>query len=386
MTTKFQSLEGIRGLACLMVVFSHLSLTFFPYIHNFSNEIIPQLFNTQQLIYDLPLGFLYSGTSAVFVFFVMSGYVLTHAIISKNKLKSVVIKSSIKRYPRLMFPAISSCVFAFLCFEYLNFDRSNLSDWIQSYGSGIYSINGAIYNGALDIFFFSGRSSYNYVLWTMQVELIGSIMIFLLCLLKAKHSKLLIGSSIIILSAILVLTRLVNVNLGLGIIAFVVGQWFYLYGKDIDIKTSMILIFSGLYLAGAHEGSTSYSLISNVLGSYTYKIGTFLSGFLIVYAIIFNSNFNRYMSNKFFVYLGRLSFSVYLSHLLVIFTVGVYSFNLFYELTLTYNLSALISSFLTILTTYILANLFHKYIDLNGIKLSSGISNYFSKYLIKGSK
>jgi len=35
---KVLSVESIRGVACFMVLLSHLSLTFFPYLHAFNGE------------------------------------------------------------------------------------------------------------------------------------------------------------------------------------------------------------------------------------------------------------------------------------------------------------------------------------------------------------
>jgi hypothetical protein len=41
-TNKINAAESIRGLACLAVVLSHLSLTFFPQMHHFDLSVVPQ--------------------------------------------------------------------------------------------------------------------------------------------------------------------------------------------------------------------------------------------------------------------------------------------------------------------------------------------------------
>ena len=71
-TQKINAAESIRGLACLAVVLSHLSLTFFSQLHNFGESAVPQYALFAQL-HNSPLAFFYSGTGAVFVFFVLSG-------------------------------------------------------------------------------------------------------------------------------------------------------------------------------------------------------------------------------------------------------------------------------------------------------------------------
>ena len=39
---KLNAAESIRGIACLAVVFSHLSLSFYPYLHHFDTSEKPE--------------------------------------------------------------------------------------------------------------------------------------------------------------------------------------------------------------------------------------------------------------------------------------------------------------------------------------------------------
>lgn len=73
---KIHSAESLRGIACIAVVLSHLLGVFYPQLHNFSKSTLPQ-FPILETIHNSPFAFFYSGTGAVFVFFVLSGYVLT---------------------------------------------------------------------------------------------------------------------------------------------------------------------------------------------------------------------------------------------------------------------------------------------------------------------
>ncbi|ELY2669470.1 acyltransferase [Cronobacter sakazakii] len=75
---KISSVEGIRGLACLMVLISHLTLIFFPYLHGQQDHLIKT--HLDKVIFQLPFGFLYSGSTAVYIFFALSGFILTYAL------------------------------------------------------------------------------------------------------------------------------------------------------------------------------------------------------------------------------------------------------------------------------------------------------------------
>jgi len=79
-----------------------------------------------------------------------------------------------------MIPELTSCLIAFVFFLIFDVTSPNLSERINKYGAGEYSFSGAIYSGLIDVFFVSGQSAYNPVLWTMKIELIGSFVIYYL--------------------------------------------------------------------------------------------------------------------------------------------------------------------------------------------------------------
>jgi peptidoglycan/LPS O-acetylase OafA/YrhL len=370
--SKVKVVEGIRGVACFMVVLSHLSLTFFPYLHTFSGK--GGVNNPIQIdIYNSPFGFMYSGASAVCIFFVLSGYILTYVALKDNIHK--LIAMSVKRYPRLMIPSAVSCILAYVLFCLFSFDKSMLTDWIGSYGSGNYSFLGALFSGTIKSFFI-GESSYNPTLWTMKIELIGSFFIFAMCFTKYKYRVIYIDLSVIVSLVLLTVFKLLSASLGMGLIAFTVGYLFCLYGKNIKPMLSIPLFIFGLYLAGAHNNSSSYSAIISFFGEDTYLLGNFTSAILIVYSIIFSRSLNSFFSKKIFVFMGKVSFSVYLIHLPIISTLGVLCFNFLYK-NFSYEEAAILASVITLFSTYTISLFYFKYVDYQGIV----ISNKFQKTL-----
>jgi len=254
----------------------------------------------------------------------------------------------------------------------------HLSDWINNYGNNQdYSFIGAAYSGIIDVFFLSGRSSYNPVLWTMKIELFGSFVIYILCLNRMIFKIPFLVGVVFILTATLTIYEIISTNLCLGLSSFYGGYLFSIYGKKVPFIIAAILAMCGLYLAGAHNTSLSYSFIYKILGEYTYNLCNFISGFFIVYSIIFNDKFESIFSKKTPVFMGKVSFSVYLIHLPILSTLGVFLFNFLYQSTSMYNFSAISSSILTIAFIYCCSLLFYKYIDLNGMKMSNSFANYF---------
>lgn len=371
---KILSVEGIRGWACFIVFLSHLSLIFYPYLHAFNVDAELGCFPIQQFIHESPFGFFFSGSSAVFIFFVLSGYILTKVALKDNNVSERVYLMGLKRYPRLMIPALVSCLIAYLATNLFDITSPQLSDWINGWGKNqSHSAIGAIYSGAIDVFL-SGKSSYNPVLRTMKTELLGSFIIYLLCLNRAILKIPFLTGFAFLITAALTLLRVLDPNLALGFISFYGGYLFSIYGKKISNKLALVFIIFGLYFAGAHNTSFSYTFIHSFLGDFTYKLCNFISAFFIVYAIIFNDWLSSLFSGRYSVFMGKVSFSVYVIHMPFLSTFGVFLFNILYKATGIYNLAAVISSASSIFVVYFLSKYFYQIVDLKAMSISNSLA------------
>lgn len=131
---------------------------------------------------------------------------------------------------------------------------------------------------------------------------------------------------------------------------------------------AIFLILLGGYLASAHNTSWSYTFLYKLMGKYTYEFCNFISGFVIVYLILFNAKLSNLFSGHFRLSLGRFLFQCILSIYRYFSTVGVYIFELIVNYTAMYDVAAFASSILfSIIITYILSCYFYKYVDLNSI-------------------
>ncbi|WP_445115190.1 acyltransferase family protein [Acinetobacter sp. WZC-1] len=369
---KINAAESIRGLACLAVVFSHLSLSFFPYLHHFEATDVAN----NALIYAIhhsPFAFWYSGTAAVYVFFVLSGFVLSYAILKDPaKVRNKISNMMVKRYPRLMIPALVSCVLTWLVFSLVKIDSGPVNSWLKIYITQDFTLKHAVYEGTIGSFFFA-ESDTNWVLWTMTIELLGSFALFLLIYLyQLKKILFLIGSV-----AVACLTWYWRgEGFSLGVLSFIAGIYIYLYGRRLSLSVAAPMLLFGLYLAGAHNSSESYGWIYRLMGERTYEYCNFFAGILIVYSILMSRQLSAQLDRKPLIWLGKLSFSVYLLHLLLIYLVCLPVFNALLAIGMHYVSAAVLASVLSILVMLLSADVYSRLVDQFAIDFSNRLAAF----------
>ncbi len=369
---KLAPVEAIRGLACLQVVCSHFALVFWPWLHAFWGVADPGDHPVQRFVHDSPFAFLYSGSAAVFIFFVLSGYILTHVALGRSSrdLFGLVLK----RYPRLALPCIAACLFAYAVIEWMNVDYSDLSVWIQGYGDFPASFSGALRNGAWEVFI-SGQSRYNPILWTMRIELWGSWMIFALCHAFNRWSRLRVALLLACTAALALLgaTKVLDEEMTYGLLAFVIGSAVRLYLRDLPTSVSLLMLAAGLYFAGVHNNSASYAWMQPSLGEHAYMIGNFIAGGLIVTALLFNAVFAKLAATRLLMFLGKVSFSVYLIHLCIVASLAAMIFNALQARDWDYDVSAIVACAIVLPVIYLAATVFHRFVDAQAITLSNKV-------------
>lgn len=132
---KILYLEGLRGIASVMVFLLHFILAFFPAAQR-GNPL--QVHNSVELILsNAPLvNIIYGGHFAVYIFFVLSGYVLTVGYFrSQDRMK--LVRGMLKRYIRLEIPIFVSIFVSYVLLSngiYKNMETSFITlsfDWLN---------------------------------------------------------------------------------------------------------------------------------------------------------------------------------------------------------------------------------------------------------------
>ncbi|MHC2104096.1 acyltransferase family protein [Methylobacterium sp. CM6246] len=312
MKKRLDHLDGLRGLAAVVVVVFHLMSAVVPWL-------VPDQQNGAAWIAYSPIAVLWNGTFAVSVFFVLSGFVVTNATIQKSDPLWIDL---IIRYLRLAVPATLSAFVGWALLSALPNAATELyqitgSRWLQwTYQGEIPSLLAAAYNGLIGIFV-TGGSYFNNVLWTMRPELIGSIICFLICFFNNNIIRL-IAATIF------------------GIVALVSSHFEYecfvfgIYIREAWVSDRLPSAFPiPVLLIGLIIGSQSGDAASIIglgwlpsalkpsgKGGLLYPI----AATFVVYGCMRSASLVRFLSGSLGRFLGSVSFPLYLIHVPIIYT------------------------------------------------------------------
>jgi len=149
-----------------------------------------------------PLGWTADGRRAVHIFFVISGVVLAYPVLRSAKPFRLVAAMAVWRYPRLTVPILASCLITWGLLA--GGGMANVAAAARHAHAGWWADLYAFPVDFLDMLSFSLQRTYvyterswNVVLWTMQIELAGSFMIFaLLAFVPRRWLRLAIAAAL----------------------------------------------------------------------------------------------------------------------------------------------------------------------------------------------
>ena len=124
------------------------------------------------------------GRLAIYLFFVLSGFVLSTRYLSSNNLEQIRA-TALGRYIRLTIPIAAASLLSLVlleCGAMLNQQAGSIvarPDWLGSFYAFSPSLLSYLKFSFYDVYFtYESSKSYDVVLWTMPIELAGSFLIF----------------------------------------------------------------------------------------------------------------------------------------------------------------------------------------------------------------
>lgn len=302
---RHSEIDGIRGYASLVVLFYHMIFTPFGHMGLEQNS-----------------GFLlFNAIIAVQIFFILSGDALSAAFFASNNYKDID-KLLVKRYFRLTMPILlSSFVIFFLMSHGLDFhleaarrinnqvllhylpQEPNFSEMLMYALAGVYFD----YNFQTQASFYESlKTAYNPVFWTMAIEMIGSLLVFLFLYIYPRLTK----PHVILLflcAAFFILSR----TFSLFFIGICLGYWRQMGWLDAWRTSPRWQIASAVIF-------TAYVLLSALFLDSKNRDISLISAVMLVFLFYTNNSFVAFFRTPFARWLGGISFPLYAIHFAVL--------------------------------------------------------------------
>jgi len=290
-------IDGIRGWAALVVVLFHIFWETF-------GVTVPGLRNPVT-------GFLIDGRLAVSIFFVLSGEALSSSYFAGGG-RQAVARLAIKRYPRLMLPIFASCLVIFalseanLIFNTQAAEIVGRADWLGSFLNFSLTLSGIAKYSLVSVFTQDPRDVHavNPFLWSMKVELIGSLLVFA-TLSTLQYFRQPLNPLVATMALLLLIPIPIMRNLACFFAGMIFaqlrseGRWEAIQGHRLSPYSWLVLI-----ALGSISGTVNW-----LEQGYDYKP---FFAIPIVAAIFASKTICTFFSSRLSRFLGSISFPLYL--------------------------------------------------------------------------
>jgi len=299
---RINEVDGIRGWAALVVLLFHT----FGEMLKFA---VPD-------VNDSWFAPLLAGDIAVAIFFVLSGDALSSGYFAGGGVK-VIDRLLVRRYLRLTIPIFMSCLLSYLIMlGGLDFHLKasvilQRQDWLGQFLLFNESIIGFLRYSLIGVYTSHTRElSYNPFLWTMSIEIVGSMLVFLLCYLwqRLKNPQWVTFVLVVWLTAIGSFFSLFFAGMLLGYFRQL-GSFETLLCKRSHQYLALVVVVGliGISIATAdmHKAAALMPLM-------------LLVAMVLVFCFYTQKHLKSFFCNKFSRFLGEISFPLYLVHFQVL--------------------------------------------------------------------
>jgi peptidoglycan/LPS O-acetylase OafA/YrhL len=372
-------IDGLKGAASLFVVFHHFIMGYYPAAYQGAAAMTHLSGNLEINFAQSPLAFFTIGDLWVSVFCLVSGFVISYQVFHMTQ-TGQFSKSLLKRYPRLMLPvfALSAIVYVMLHLNlFWNGQAAMLSgsEWLAQFYQNKTTISDLLFSSIADTWIVGMATLYSNAFWMLADLFAGSFMAYILAAMgRGMNGRILyvyIGVALVYLSTN---SRLTNFALGV-LIAYIIerfGERIQIH-KNIGVMVGGIMIITSVIL-GAYpvgcEPTNAYRFLNHLPDRlnpvYFYHM---LAAALLVMGIYLFRPLAKLLSSRPFLFLGKISYSIYIIHIPVLFSLSAWLLTRLMAMTHHYNRSAGLVFIISMLVIVSLAWVFYQLVEKNSSKL-----------------
>lgn len=359
-------LDGIRGLAALTIVNSHLIGAY-----GMPESLVNILTYT-------PLHIFWDGFAAVSLFFVLSGLVLSLKYFDISSLKKASPHLSLKtfyisRTSRMLLPYVAVLTLSLICQKYFFVKYTTAPEpslWISQYYIMPYGFKEYIRQAILVL----GRPEATKSLmpqdWMLRTMLNLSYLLPFLILIAQRNIFWLLTCGISLIFLFNVDYFIFHFMLGI-----IIAKYFTIIQMTITklhLPSKIALFIFGLFL---------YTFRFSVVGCYPNVFTermifstTGAGSCLLLISVISFRSIQKILSINFVGYIGKISYSLYLIHFLIILIVTPKILSLLNQNGITENFARLVAFCITIFFTIIMASVLYYSVEIPSMLFGNRLS------------
>lgn len=378
---KLDAFEGIRGIASLAVFIGHLVIAFWPVLYNPGHPYMILYPNWVVSLAEGPTRVLIDGQFAVVLFFLLSGFVLSLGYF-RHPTGDAIASGAARRYLRLMLPASVSIILAYYVMkrgwmynQWASVHMTQLLSMPHVWLSYFYNFNpnslSAIREAVWDTFF-TGGCNYNKNLWTMSVELAGSFLVYaFVSMFGSLRYRIVYYLAVGAVLALTVRYHMLQFLLGVAVADLYAGWERGNRRFRIPAPIGIALAALAIYLVSCKPMDHYTILGTQVAKSTCYESACAL---LLITTTAFCPALQWAFSCRPFVFLGKISFTLYLLHLIAICSLACYVYlKLQGKFGISHNVAGLWASAACMTATVIAAWVMYLAVDRPSIRLTSAL-------------
>lgn len=345
-------LDGLKGFACLGVFTHHFFLSFFPASYFGTEAAVMTASGFDAALSVEPYSFFVNGNFWVCLFLVVSAFLVSNKIfqlrtsyeafqngasdsISHEKgrhggqmpIFDTLSTTLLKRYLRLMIPAALIGIFSYFLTDLLTLTDLNYLGKVNA-----LSFPSFLYHAVVHMWIFVD-SSVQGPFWMLHYLLFGSYLAILIALATPLKNRLALPIHLFLTVALGILNHYYA-----GIVLGVTICYLYHYGSSLQKLTQnkilrcamgILLLLAGLFL-GAYPSYVKPDNIYRIFNAYAfrdpeaYELIHSIAAACLLASFFLLKGLADLFSTKPFLFLGKLSFSIFLVHSILLEHLGYY--------------------------------------------------------------
>lgn len=351
--------DGLKGIACLLIFTHHFLLAFYPASYYGINSVSHFKYDTW--FATSPISFIVNGNFLVHLFCILSGLLISYNLI-KNFNIDRVSNSLLKRYFHFSIPIliVGLVVYIMLKFHlFTNISTSLLtgSSWLSSYYTNILSLKQILISALINTLFV-GDDMISTAFWMMSYIFYGTFLTYILNFISFHKNRKILYFYIILLVILIFLNSYMACFVIGYLLAYGMIKIKNKLGSKIDSFIGIVFLILGFFFGGYPSGvipTNIYSLLPNNIFLFHLIGATF-----VIIGVYFLNPLKRIFSTRIFKSLGKISFSIYLIHIPLLFSFSTTLFSFLFYKNGRYQLDSAITYFASICMLLVIAFLFDK--------------------------